>query len=294
VPEADPGQPRGSSQTRRPLGRPPTGLLGPRLGELLQAGPARGHAGMSPDLVTAVAVRCLAGCSNHSSVRYPSTEDLCATVSVVEAVREDRWQAWRRHHGMTRCATGTPWGLPLALSCLPGCRRRPGPPRWPDQQSVQPAQVVTRHSQSQRTGAKSDALDAVRAAREALGQDHLASPRRQGEREALRVLQATRRSATTARVAAIGGAQGADRGRPRGAASRAARAQHHQADPALRQPASTADQVAGAPGHRAGAAGHRGSAASPCRPRPTSCRPSSPCWSVRSRPGCWRSPGSAP
>jgi transposase len=29
-----------------------------------------------------------------------------------------------------------------------------------------------------RTGAKSDALDAVRAAREALGQDHLATPRR--------------------------------------------------------------------------------------------------------------------
>jgi transposase len=65
-----------------------------------------------------------------------------------------------------------------------------------------------------RTPAKSDALDAVRAAREALGQDHLASPRRRGEREALRVLLATRRSATTARVAAIGGAQGADRGRP--------------------------------------------------------------------------------
>jgi hypothetical protein len=28
-------------------------------------------------------------------------------VSVWEAVREDRWQAWRRHRGMTRCATGT-------------------------------------------------------------------------------------------------------------------------------------------------------------------------------------------
>jgi transposase len=31
-----------------------------------------------------------------------------------------------------------------------------------------------------RTGAKSDALDAVRAARQALGHDHLASPRRRG------------------------------------------------------------------------------------------------------------------
>jgi transposase len=55
-----------------------------------------------------------------------------------------------------------------------------------------------------RSGAKSDALDAVRAAREALGQDHLATPRRRGEREALRVLLTTRRCATRARVAATG------------------------------------------------------------------------------------------
>jgi transposase len=55
-----------------------------------------------------------------------------------------------------------------------------------------------------RTGAKSDTLDAIRAAREALGQDRLATPRRRGAREALRVLLTTRRSATTARVAAIG------------------------------------------------------------------------------------------
>jgi len=55
-----------------------------------------------------------------------------------------------------------------------------------------------------RSGAKSDALDAVRAAREVLGHDRPASPRRRGEREALRVLLTTRRSATLARVAAIG------------------------------------------------------------------------------------------
>ena len=55
-----------------------------------------------------------------------------------------------------------------------------------------------------RSGAKSDALDAVRAAREALGQDQLATPRRRGEREALRVLLTTRRCATLARVAASG------------------------------------------------------------------------------------------
>jgi len=55
-----------------------------------------------------------------------------------------------------------------------------------------------------RSGAKSDALDAVRAAREALSHDRPAIPRRRGEREALRALLTTRRSATTARVAAIG------------------------------------------------------------------------------------------
>src|SRR4029453_10988832 len=55
-----------------------------------------------------------------------------------------------------------------------------------------------------RTGAKSDALDAARAAREALGQDHLATPRRRGEREALRGLLTTRRCPTRARVAATG------------------------------------------------------------------------------------------
>jgi transposase len=65
-----------------------------------------------------------------------------------------------------------------------------------------------------RSGAKSDALDAVRAAREVLGQDRPAIPRRRGEREALRALLTTRRSATTARVAAIGQPRGADRRRP--------------------------------------------------------------------------------
>src|SRR5829696_10287923 len=55
-----------------------------------------------------------------------------------------------------------------------------------------------------RSGAKSDALDAIRAAREALGHDRPAIPRRRGEREALRALLTTRRSATTARVAAVG------------------------------------------------------------------------------------------
>ena len=48
---------------------------------------------------------------------------------------------------------------------------------------------------ARRNGAKSDTLDAVRAAREALTREHLATPRAGGERQALSVLVAARRSA---------------------------------------------------------------------------------------------------
>lgn len=54
-----------------------------------------------------------------------------------------------------------------------------------------------------RGGRRTDSLDAVRAAREALVSDHLIHPRRRGEREALRVLLATRGAAVLARTAAI-------------------------------------------------------------------------------------------
>jgi len=53
-----------------------------------------------------------------------------------------------------------------------------------------------------RTGAKSDALDALRAAREALAHDYPLAPRRRGDREAMRVLLATRYSACMAKVSA--------------------------------------------------------------------------------------------
>jgi transposase len=52
------------------------------------------------------------------------------------------------------------------------------------------------------TGANSDALDAVRAAREALVHDHPLAPRRPGDWEALRVLLATRHGACGAKVSA--------------------------------------------------------------------------------------------
>src|SRR6266542_2931273 len=51
--------------------------------------------------------------------------------------------------------------------------------------------------------AKTDDLDAVRAAREALGRDHLAQPRRRGDREAIRVLLTTRHGAVVARTKAV-------------------------------------------------------------------------------------------
>jgi transposase len=56
---------------------------------------------------------------------------------------------------------------------------------------------------ARRTGAKTDAIDAIRAARETLGHQHQTLPRRRGDREALRVLLTTRRHATSSRVAAV-------------------------------------------------------------------------------------------
>jgi transposase len=56
---------------------------------------------------------------------------------------------------------------------------------------------------ARRSGAKSDALDAVRAAREALAREHLAQPRRRGAREALRGVLTTREGVITARTRAL-------------------------------------------------------------------------------------------
>ncbi len=57
---------------------------------------------------------------------------------------------------------------------------------------------------ARRDGAKSDELDAARAAREALSREHLAQPRQRGWREALRVLLVTREGAIASRTRAIG------------------------------------------------------------------------------------------
>jgi transposase len=55
---------------------------------------------------------------------------------------------------------------------------------------------------ARRNGAKSDAIDAVRAGREALARKHLAQPRAAGERAALAVHMAARRSAVDASAVA--------------------------------------------------------------------------------------------
>jgi len=55
-----------------------------------------------------------------------------------------------------------------------------------------------------RAGAKSDGIDAVRAARQAIAGDGISEPRGRGEREAIRVLLATRSQAVEFRTRAIG------------------------------------------------------------------------------------------
>ena len=62
---------------------------------------------------------------------------------------------------------------------------------------------VGRLRRERRSGGKTDALDAIRAARVVLAQDHPAKPRASGEREALRALMAARDGAVNARRAAL-------------------------------------------------------------------------------------------
>jgi transposase len=58
--------------------------------------------------------------------------------------------------------------------------------------------------QERRSAAKSDELDAIRAALHVLGRKHLAQPRSRGEREAMRVLLTARAGAVASRTRAIG------------------------------------------------------------------------------------------
>lgn len=62
---------------------------------------------------------------------------------------------------------------------------------------------VGRLPRERRSGGKTDALDAVRAARSILGQERPATPRNSGEREALRALMAAREGAVNAHRAGL-------------------------------------------------------------------------------------------
>ena len=62
---------------------------------------------------------------------------------------------------------------------------------------------VGRLARERRTGGKTDALDAIRAARSVLAQERPATPRDSGEREALRALMAAREGAVTAKRAGL-------------------------------------------------------------------------------------------
>jgi len=110
---------------------------------------------------------------------------------------------------------------------------------------------------ARKNGAKSDALDAIRAAREALGREHLTQPRRRGSREALRVLLATRRGAIGARTRSVTALHALVVNAPEGSGPRSPHCARRRGGP------------------------------SPARPRPRS-------WSRRSGPSSrWCDPGSS-
>lgn len=68
---------------------------------------------------------------------------------------------------------------------------------------------------ARRDGAKSDELDAIRAAQEALSRKRHAVPRQRGQREAIRVLLATRESVVRSKTKAIASSRAFSSQRPR-------------------------------------------------------------------------------
>jgi len=96
----------------------------------------------------------------------------------------------RRHDATLWAIEGTgSFGAGLATALLARCERI--------------VEVDRPQRPARRGGVKSDDIDAVRAARQALAGVGLSEPRRRGDREAIRVLLATRAQAVTFRTRAI-------------------------------------------------------------------------------------------
>ena len=120
-----------------------------------------------------------------------------------------------------------------------------------------------RPTRKSKDGAKSDALDAVRAAREMLGRKRLSVPRaHDGVREAIRVHAVTRAAAVRARTGAINELKATDRHRRRAAPCPATRVTH------LGQVASARSSVTTLRAVRAALHPHRHAIARPTHPAP--------------------------
>src|SRR6266542_1165808 len=147
------------------------------------------------------------GVTHHSpATRTPSPGPALTSATPRRRQRHPCWQTRSTTSSAstpTKTATPLPWSARLVRSS----RTRASPPTPPataaatGSQSSRREDVGAGSSRStvlparRAATAKTDDLDAVRAAREALGRDHLAQPRRRGDREAIRVLLTTRHSA---------------------------------------------------------------------------------------------------
>ena len=143
-------------------------------------------------------------------------------------------------------------------------------------------------------GAKTDALDARRAAREVLGRPDLAVPRARGRREALRALESTRRGAQTARTAAINELKALIVSAPVGLARPAPRPHHRRPGRQMRRVAPAGSPPRRAHRHQTGPAQPRPADQDPHRGRPPTCKRASAGSSKPSPRTCSTSPASGP
>jgi hypothetical protein len=124
---------------------------------------------------------------------------------------------------------------------------------------------VDRPKRPARRGGKSDALDAVRAAREALAQERLAVLHRRGDRGGVAGAAGHPPGCGDRADLRHQPAQGADRWGARGSAGRAAQPLHQRPSRLLRGAARAASQVLGAPYDGPSAALHRPAGPAACR-----------------------------